>query len=227
MTYKIAEQLPSSEGGFIESVKRAVVSGLRKSFNDSSTALSDSNLTITLEYPMEKKNYPAIWVQFSFTSLKDQGVGHQEQLIIDDKKSVVRQWTFKGTVTVTIMALSSMERDRIADKFINIYAFANIPTQEQSFYDNPEFDFLQELHQSDFVLMAVKSGMLEPGGQAAIPGTPFDPEAIVYEDNYSFHIEGEFQSVYTPDKGHILRRIDIKHTHNMWNLSEIGYDKWV
>ena len=80
MTHHINQPLENSEGGFIESVKRTIVSSLRKALTNSATSLSDDTLTIDIDYPYEKANYPCIWVQFSFSNLQDQGVGHHERI---------------------------------------------------------------------------------------------------------------------------------------------------
>ena len=226
MTHHINQPLENSEGGFIESVKRTIVSSLRKALTNSATSLSDDTLTIDIDYPYEKANYPCIWVQFSFSNLQDQGVGHQERIEHEGRNAILKQWMYEGTVTVTVIALSSLERDRIADKFISIFAFANIPGSE-SIYDDPEYNFLQELSESEYVSMTLSSGKLHPGGQTAIPGTPFDHNQMTYEDTYSFDLQGEFQTVYTPGEGYRLRRIDIKAVHNIFTKNSVLPGTWV
>lgn len=123
----VNEILDGSPGGFIEAVKRTLVVSLRRAFTDSGLSLNDSRLHVDMEYPDEQASYPAAWVQFSFTNLTDSGLGHIESIKGENGEiGEVRQWRYEGQVTITFMALSSLDRDRISDKFISIYSFSDI-----------------------------------------------------------------------------------------------------
>lgn len=212
MSTHINENLEESPGGFIEAVKRTLVLSLRRALTDSGLSLNDTRLHVDMEYPFEEASYPAAWVQFSFTDLIDSGMGHSENVIDDDEEGEVRQWRYKGQVTITFMALSSLDRDRIADKFLSIYAFADVDHSHLS-QNNPASHFLKELEENPYVSLTLQSGLLRPRGQSTSIGVPWDPGQLVYEDSYVFALEGEFQQVFVPGEGYRLRRIDIVPTH--------------
>lgn len=126
---RVNENLEESPGGFIEAVKRTLVVSLRRALTDSGLSLNDTRLHVDMEYPYEEASYPAAWIQFSFTELMDSGLGHSQTIHDEeDKELEVRQWRYKGQVTITFMALSSLDRDRISDKFISIYSFSDVAT---------------------------------------------------------------------------------------------------
>lgn len=224
----VNEVLDGSPGGFIEAVKRTLVVSLRRAFTDSGLSLNDSRLNVDMEYPDQEASYPAAWVQFSFTNLTDSGLGHIESATGENGEvGEVRQWRYEGQVTVTFMALSSLDRDRISDKFISIYAFSDIgdpPVIKRR--ERPHPQLFQELARSPYVSMSLQSGLIRPRGQNTSVGTPWNSGQLVYEDSYVFGLEGEFQQLYIPGEGYRLRRIDIvpehseKHTDN--HLSNNG-----
>lgn len=186
------EPLPGSPGGVVEVVKRSVVTALRAAITGSSLSTHDgSRVHVDLEYPVAVEQYPGIWVQFSLTKLQQSGIGHEW---VEDDGSVIRQWYQDGAVQLTIVALTSIERDRIADMLISYFAFsrpsADAPTMSPLY---------RELAENPYVSMTVNSDQLSPGGQSVTIGTPWDPDRLAYEDNYRFTLHGEFQSVLPPN----------------------------
>lgn len=216
-------ELDGSPGGFVEAVKRTVVVSLRRVLTDSSLSLSDSTLHVDMEYPDERESYPAIWVQFSFTDLEDCGLGHVQYIQEDDGTTTrVRQWRYKGRVSLTMLAFTSLDRDRIADRFVTLYSFADIVASEDDPFTDPNMDFLRELDQSPYVSMTLQSGTLQPLGQGVSVGVPWDPSQLVYEDGYAFSLEGQFQQTYNPKYGYRLSRIDIHPTHSLFDTIQPG-----
>lgn len=213
---RVNENLEESPGGFIEAVKRTLVVSLRRALTDSGLSLNDTRLHVDMEYPYEEASYPAAWIQFSFTELMDSGLGHSQTIHDEeDKELEVRQWRYKGQVTITFMALSSLDRDRISDKFISIYSFSDVATgSELRTSKNPAAQFLRELADSPYVSMTLQSGTLRPRGQSTSIGVPWDPGQLVYEDSYVFGLEGEFQQTYSPGEGYRLKRVDIVPVHS-------------
>jgi hypothetical protein len=130
------QEYPGAGGsGMIETVKRAVMSALREALTGTSLnhLVNGTDVTIDMEYPIEKANYPGIWVQFSFNEIVQAGVGHEPlvRTVVSEpgdpeeiRWDLVREIQFKGRVTLTVLALSSLERDRIADAVITMLAFS-------------------------------------------------------------------------------------------------------
>ena len=95
---------------------------------------------------------------------------------------------YEGRVTLLVVALSSIRRDRISDKLITTLAFA---AREENIRGVPQANsFLDSLESYPYVSIAVNTDVIVPGGQSITVGTPWDPDTLVYEDSYSFNIIG-------------------------------------
>ena len=214
--------LPGSGGaGMIETVKRAVMNALREAL--SGTALNHlvngTEVTITMEYPIEVEHYPGVWVQFSFSEIVQAGIGHEPLLRTvagtEGGPEVVtwepmREFQFKGRVTLTIVALSSLERDRLADAIITMLAFSRPPSDVIT---NPTEDTRQfrqligSLAENPHVSLTINHDVIVPGGQAMTTGVPWDEEIPGYEDSYSFDILGQTNIVFHNDGTYSLRNV--------------------
>lgn len=209
--------------GMIETVKRAVMNGLREAL--SGTALNHlvngTEVTVDMEYPIEKEHYPGIWVQFSFSEIVQAGIGHEPLIknvitpaTADYPEEVnwepVREFQFKGRVTLTIVALSSLERDRLADAVITMLAFSRPPNNVMT---NPTEDTKQfrqligSLAENPYVSLTINHDQITPGGQAMTTGVPWDEEIPGYEDTYSFDILGQTNIVFRNDGTYSLRNV--------------------
>lgn len=209
---EVIETIPGSEGGLIEAVKRAVIIALRDALLRSNITVDGDPVYVDLEYPMKKEQYPGVWVQFSFTKLNRAGISH-EVWTQDDKGewTPIQEWMFNGRVTLTIVALRSRERDRIADTIINMLAFARSP---ELVITKPNADtkqyrqLLTALTENPYVSMALNTDIITPGGQTASMDVPWQNDVLAYEDNYSFDIIGNFNIRFSHDGVYTLSRVD-------------------
>lgn len=215
------EIFPESAGGPIESIKTALVFSLREALLG--TTLQDDTAlvrSVDLEYPMKKEHYPGIWVQFSFTKpLVPSGIAHE---LMNKNTSdpnwtnwePEREWMFEGRVTLVIVGLSSLQRDRISDNLISMFAFSRPPAGvlTDTSRDTQQYrQFLTSLDQNPYISMSVNSDQLINGGQNTNYGAPWDKDqqtTYVYEDSYSFDVLGQFAIVYLNDGTYTVRRID-------------------
>lgn len=205
--------LPQSDGGLIQSVKSATVLALRDALSNITLADSDQAINISLEYPLEPLNYPSIFVQFSVSKLNRSGVGHEVQVQDPDTQewSFIQEWTFMGRITLQILALSSVDRDQLADSVISSLAFARPP---ELLLTKPQADTKQHrglitaLDENPYVAMALQLDVILPGGQTVSQGTPFAENWLTYEDSYSFDLVGQFNLQYSHDGMYTLARID-------------------
>lgn len=181
--------------GLIEGVKRSVITALNKALDeeyaDPSGVIPRVVGNIEMEYPLEKVKYPGIWVEFSFTEVRRAGIAemhYREETTESGQPYHRRAMTgfFKGTVTLTIVALSSVERDKIADAISNLYLFADADDLSDRFFDSMASD--------EYIRIIANKDRLNPRGQSATVGTPWDPAEVVYQDGYSFDIQGQFYS---------------------------------
>jgi len=204
MEFPGLEVAPNSAGGMIEGVKKGVIVALRTLFIGTSLTTDQSQVHVDMEYPASAETYPNIFVQFSTSVLRTSGIGHET---ITPEGNLTKQWYYEGRVSLTILALTSLERDRITDSVISSLAFQDTgidPVTKES--RSPMY---ASFAANPYVAIAVNADELRPGGQSVTVGTPWDPELLVYEDNIGFDIIGEFQSVADSTGLYRLSRIDV------------------
>lgn len=216
--------LPGAGGsGMIETVKRAIMNALREALTGSTLTqlVNGTNVTIDMEYPIQKESYPGIWVQFSFNEITQAGIGHEplSRTVLaeatEDTPEVVnwepvREFQFKGRVTLTIVALTSLERDRLADSVVTMLAFSRPPNMvlTSPTEDTRQFrQFITSLAENPYVSISVNHDQIIPGGQAMTTGVPWDEEIPGYEDSYSFDILGQTNIVFRNDGTYSLRNV--------------------
>ncbi len=207
--------LPGSIGGLLESVKTAVMISLKEAVTGSSLDL-DTDISVDMEYPQEVAAFPAIWVQFSITKLQRAGLSHEVMTkSAEGNWEPVQEWIFEGRITITIAALTSLERDRISDRIISLLAFARPPmlvltdpTKDTKQYRS----LLTSLAENPYVSLTLNTDSMIPGGQT-VTQAPYDPEnLLVYEDNYSMDMVGNFGIKFRNDGLYELTQIGVKPT---------------
>lgn len=208
---RITDQLPNSSGGVIEAVKTAVVTAFREGLTGSTMTSSDpTDIHVDMEYPMRRESYPAVWVQFSLTSLETPGLGH---IVIDPETGdSLQEFMFQGRVMLTLLALTSIQRDRLADFVISAIAFSRVANTrlitEHGFSDSFTRIY-QALDDNPYIAMTVNTDRPNPMGQSVTVGSAWDERQMIYEDAYSFDVIGQFQLVTTNEGYYRLRRIDV------------------
>lgn len=208
--------------GMIETVKRAVMNALREALTGTTLnhLVNGTKITVDMEYPIEKENYPGIWVQFSFNEIVQAGIGHEPLIrtVIPATENTpetvnwepIREFAFKGRVTLTIVALTSLERDRIADAVITMLAFSRIPESviTKASEDTKQFrQLIESLANNPYVSLTLNHDQIIPGGQAMTTGVPWDEEIPGYEDTYSFDILGQTNIVFKNDGTYSLANV--------------------
>lgn len=175
---------------YLTKVKTAAVEALRQVF-DADYPEPDFRApnNISIEYPIEKSGYPGLWVQYEDNAeLSVAGVGHVEE-VVDEELGTFGQltrWRFSGTLTITIVALTSLERDRLYDEVVRAFV--------SSRYNPVLAPFREKIEVNDLVAMNANFDDLQPFGDNAAPGTPWGTDEIIYEKSLSFDLIGEFVS---------------------------------
>ena len=207
------ERMERSSGGMVEAVKTGTVLALREllkgqTFTNDSEHLDTQaqDVWVDIEYPVKVENYPGIWVQFSVSELQPSGMGHET---ISPAGELIQQWAYKGRISLVILAQSSVQRDRISDTILNELAFSHGSEILIPGVDSDRRTLQDIFNENPYVSIGLNQDVIRPGGQSITVGTPWDPDALVYEDNYGFDILGEFQRVRTPDGAVVLRAINI------------------
>lgn len=209
----VVPPLPRSDGGLIQSVKSATVLAMRDALQGTSMFVDSQAVYVDLEYPMKEVQYPGIWVQFSVTKLNRAGIAHEITVQDPDTHqwSFIQEWNFTGRITLTICALKSIDRDRLADSLIASLAFARTPqllaTMPQA--DTKQYrSLITALDENPYIGMTLQLDTIIPGGQQVSAGTPWKDDILTYEDSYSFDLVGQFNLQFTHDGLYSLARID-------------------
>lgn len=174
------------QGLIIAPAKKLMIRALRATFTSMYPNTKLANMNIDLEYPYLEEQYPGIWVKFNPHKIQASGLSPTQQ----SSSEIYGVWHYEGTFTLMIFALTSKERDLIADGFIEAYAFASLMPSASPLYAT--------LLSSDLINMTLQSDVLSPGGQTESVGVPWDDEKIAYEDRYSFEVVGQVRSRVQP-----------------------------
>lgn len=198
-----------------------MILALREAVTNSTLSyqIGGSTVEIDMEYPLEQAQYPGIWVQFSLTSLKRAGIAHEVMTKSIENEGQpdewvnwepVQEWMFEGRVTLTVVALTSLERDRIAGTLLAILAFAR---PASTVLTNPNRDtkehrsFITELAENPYVFVTPNSDEIIMGGES-MAQAPFDPENLLtYENSFSFDVLGQFGIKFKHDGTYTLFNI--------------------
>jgi hypothetical protein len=172
---------------YLTPLKTAVVEALRDTFNGSYPNSDFQNINISVEYPVLKSQYPNLWVTYEDTAeLSIASIGHLEVSFNTQTRTYtqVNRWRFQGSITITIAALSSLERDRLYDEVVRTFAFGG---------QNDSLNvFRQKIEQNDFVGMNFNFDDLQPTGDTAAMGTPWQTDEMIYEKSLTIDLIGEF-----------------------------------
>ena len=192
---------------YLTLLKSLVVESLQTVFSSDWPNPNFADLVVSIEYPLDRQSYPGIWVNYDDNdSVEIAGIDQREYVVdTDGNQHEVTRWVFAGTVTMTVVALSSLERDNLYDELVRIFAFSRVERAV------PEFRSLMETN--DLLAIGVNWDQLFPHGDAAAPGTPWGTEdEVIYEKSVSFDLQGEFVSDWTTNTVVPLREIVVVGT---------------
>jgi hypothetical protein len=165
-------------------LKLAVVEALRNVFSASYPDALLNNLFINLEYPQKPQQYPSMVIGYQERDLRTVGPFHFEYRT---NTAVQKRWQFSGTITVDILATTSLDRDYIADHFVHMFSFAT--TNEYT------SDFFRYIETNDNIIVNVNKDILVPAGETVDSGLPWGlTDQLLYRTAYAFDVMGEFLS---------------------------------
>lgn len=190
MTATLPEDAPYN--GYLTLLKTLNVQALKAVLNDTYPTADFRGVHVSIEYPVDKVNYPGIWVDYTDSGdLLVAGVDHKEyvQAIAGDSSGGYEpytRWKYSGYVSYTVAALTSTERDRLYDELVRIFAFGSL---------NPLLaTFRNTIESNPFIAANMNFDKISPQGNAATPGTPWGTDEIIYERTINMEIIGEFIS---------------------------------
>jgi len=187
--------------GYLRTIKTTAVQAVEQSFQvrypepDPEGGIQD--VFVSVEYPVEEAQYPAIWVDYEGSELRTVGIAYTEQ---DAQGNVYARWRFAGHVVFTLVALSSNERDMIFDQLVSMTAFA-----AQSEFPSV---FRQVVEAAPLVASVWSFDTVEERAPAQAPGTPWGTMDIIYERGMALQVIGEF--VTDPNTAQLVNLSEIQ-----------------
>jgi hypothetical protein len=188
---------------YIAPLKTLLVEALTGTFDSVYPVAKFRDVHASLEYPVDPQEYPSLWVDYEDTQpLMRAGVAHVETRT-DSGTTVApfTRWRFQGYVSVTAVALTSLERDELFDEVVRVVAFGN--------EDTIVGRFRKRIANNDLIAATLQTDKIDVRGSAAAPGTPWGTDELMYERSLNLEIIGEF--VPDPNTGTLvpLSRIEI------------------
>ena len=188
---------------FVTGVKIAIVEALVAGFNAinptgipnltqqfnyrSDTSIDLTPNSVTIEYPLEEVQWPAIFVQFRPSKSQWTGLNPDIYTLISGSNPnqylADRQIYFEGVIDLQILAMHSEERDRLWDSLYNLVLF-NPSSPASAAFNN-------SLNANDLIGITLLESTVTSLGDTVSPGTPYSPEELTYEATVRINCIGE------------------------------------
>lgn len=178
-----------STNGYLVHLKTTLVEACKQVFDATFPEVDFRDLHVSIEYPVDEQNYPGIWVAYSDTQpLRIAGIDHKEytEAGVDGTVQAFTRWRFAGYASFTLVALSSLERDRLFDAMVRVLALHR--------EDDSVSAFRQYIENNEFVAVNFDFDEVEVVGNSVTPGTPWGSDEFIYEVTVNMEAIGEFIS---------------------------------
>ncbi|MEU6362283.1 hypothetical protein [Streptomyces albidoflavus] len=182
---------------YVTRVKTLAVEAVHAAFDDQYPVAEFRGLHCSLEYPVRAVQLPEVWVRYTDSApLRQSGVAHVEDLspTTGARVSPYTRWRFEGSWEFIVVALSSVERDRVYDELVATIAWSG--------YDSLRGRFRRYVERNDLIDMTIRTDEIESTGESAEPGTPWGTDEVLYERTLNIDLIGDF--VPDPETGLIV-----------------------
>lgn len=161
-----------------------------------------SNLHISIEYPISPQNYPGVWVDFDVDGqLTRSGIDSIFNYTqIGSNFVPFYLWRAQGWLTYTVVALTSLQRARLHDELVRVFAFNGESSVEP---------YRQTIENNPLIAMNVNFDNIAERSAAATPGTPWGTDEIIYEQTLALQCVIEFISTNNADELMPFGEIDV------------------
>ena len=172
---------------YLLKLKTLLTDGLRQTFDANYPEEDFRNINIGMEFPVEKQDYPAIWVDYiPVGDLRKVGIGHIEYDEGPTRARSFTRWEFQGHASFTVLALTSFERDRLHDEVVRVMAFGKeIPATNE---------YRSYIEENEFLGVNFDWDEISVRGMSNTIGTPWQTEEIIYEVEIVMECLGDFAS---------------------------------
>lgn len=209
---------------YLTRVKALAIEAMHAAFDDQYPVAEFQGLHCSLEYPVKAVQLPEVWVRYSDTGpLRQSGIAHVEDVhpVSGGRIAPYTRWRFEGSWEFVIVAISSVERDRVYDELIATIAWSGFDTRRGR--------FRKYLEGNDLIDLTLRTDEIESTGESAEPGTPWGTDEVMYERTLNVDLIGDF--VPDPETGVIvpLSKIQVTPTADLSLDDEArgeGFDAW-
>jgi|GEM_PF-1978936 len=176
-------------------LKTALVEALKPVFNSH----IDQKLQptkVTIDMPKERQSFPAVVVRFYENEITNAGVGHEEHFFDENKNSwKFKHYFYKGEVELAINALSSLDRDLIADTLVQTIAMGDLAEYTNNFFNRiyPQNSEAYPDSAGHFININADRIVGINESQTAVPWGSEDD--LIYTSSYRVEVFGEFYSL--------------------------------
>lgn len=184
--------LPEQTVHYKTYLKQALVEAMRAVFENHPDQILRDHTQVSVDLPTERAAYPAIVIRYYGRNLRNMGVGHIEHIQNPNGQwQPYKHFMYSGDVEFAIYALSSVDRDILADSVAQILSMGDL-----EYYSNL---FGERIYSSDdpnsiFQFININSDEISEFGetQAVAPWMPED--TLVYQTSLRVGLMGEFYS---------------------------------
>ena len=166
-----------------------VTNALRKTFDSD---YPDDMFKVVYTGPnfqMEQQSYPAIYVAYQESSIKNIGLGHRVAAVdTQGFDRLLRQSIAEGSIQLTVMALTPLERDVMLDNLMDAIMFGKDSPTKNAFWN--------EIFDEDFIWLNLNTENLMPGSVSPVQAPWGQEDAMLHTGSYMLTSTCEFYSDY-------------------------------
>lgn len=208
---------------YVTKVKALAIEALHAAFDAEYPVLEWRGLHASLEYPIQSVDLPEVWVRYTDTGpVQQSGVAHVENRHPETGERVkeMTRYRFQGSWEFIVVAMTSLERDRLYDELVATIAWSG--------FDTKRGRFRQHLIGNDWIDLTIRTDQIESTGESAAPGTPWGTDEVLYERTLNIDLIGDF--IPDPETGELvlLSKIIYTPTADISPLEDekAGFDVW-
>lgn len=197
-------------------IKETLVEGLRDVFDGHPDPLL-LNTKVTPELPTDRASYPAIIVRYYERGINNAGVGHHEWMLITPDGYEPRLYQkfkhffYKGDIEFKILALSSKDRDFLADALVQTLGMGETETYSQGFAGRIYNADPDEEEHSKYHFLNLALDDFQGVGDQEGPAPWMEEDLLVYTTTYRVPIFGEFYSRLLTDQNNygVVQKVEL------------------
>lgn len=197
-------------------IKETISEALREVFAQHPDKLM-RGLKIGPELPTDRSSYPAIVIKYFNRNLRNAGVGHHEWKVITPdgyepkQYQKFRHFMYNGDIEFKILAMSTKDRDFLADALVQAIGMADSEHYTQAFLNRVyEADPVAE-PQSQYHFINLSTDEFSEVGDQEGMAPWMEEDLFVYSSTFRVPIFGEFYSrlLTDPTSYGLVQKVEI------------------